>query len=152
MENLINCSRCESNACLEQVLEDNIRGYLCFGCGFTTSTALLKDSELDKHIFESSPELYKDLRYVDTENRVWYPAGITLDNIGMAFLDGTSVENYKWTGVLMTPILEEERSKFPENTTHKIDFTTSRHYSKNDFMEALDYIGFFKQQMMYEGL
>ncbi len=144
MENLTDCKRCGSNACLIQELEETVTGYLCFGCGFTTSTVVLENSELDQHIYNKSPELYKDLRFIDKDGMVWYPAGITLDNQGVVFLDGTSIQDYKWTGALMSPLTEEERHKFPKETTHKVDFGKAKHFDRNDFMEALDYIGFFK--------
>jgi len=144
MENLVDCTRCGSNACFVQEVTEDTLGYLCFGCGFTTNTIMVEGSELVDQTYESYPELYKDLKFVDEEGKVWFPSGITLENQGMVFIDGTSKNNYEWKGVLMTPIPEEELSKYPENTTHKVDFSTSKNYGKQDFMDALEYIGFFK--------
>lgn len=144
MENLTNCLRCESDACLEQVYENNIKGYICFGCGFTTSTEMIEGNELVTTVSNTAPELYRDLRYVDKDGKVWMPSTITLPNVGMVFLDGTDVENWRWAGVLAIPISAEERSKFPAEQTHKMDLKNAKYFSKNDYMDALEYIGFFK--------
>jgi hypothetical protein len=144
MENLTDCLRCGSNACLEQTYENNITGCICFGCGFTTSTEMIKNSELLDTILSSAPELYKDLMYVDNTGKVWMPSTVTLPNVGMVFVDGTNSEDWKWAGVLAVPISIEERNKFPENQTHKMDFKNVKHFSTNDYMDALEYIGFFK--------
>lgn len=51
-----------SNACYEQTFDQNgieVKTWLCFGSGFTSSTFMDKDSDIVKETLETSPELYK---------------------------------------------------------------------------------------------
>jgi hypothetical protein len=41
-------------------------------------------------------------------------------------------------------IKEDERSKYPTEQTHKMDNSSMKHFEKNSFMDALEYIGFFE--------
>ena len=138
-----------SNACYEQtfIQEGNeIKTWLCFGSGFTTSTLMTKGSKVVKELKETSPELYKDLLHTDKENRVWAPATITLPEKGMVFLDGTSKKVWQWAAVKSIPITEEDREtkKFPKDQTHKMDMKNIKHFGQKDFMDALEYIDFYK--------
>ena len=75
-----------SNACYEQSFEQqgqNIKTWLCFGSGFTTSTLMTEGSKVVQDLIETSPELYKDLLHTDKNKRVWAPATITLPEKGM---------------------------------------------------------------------
>lgn len=146
MENLIKCDRCGSNACLHEHNNDtNTDNWFCFGCGFTTSSELLVDSELLGKVVETLPDLYKDLLFV-YDNKVWVPCTIAIQEQGIVFVDGTSVDDWSWASAVSIPIPDEELSRFPEGQKHKIDFSSIKHYGQRDFMEALDYIGFFKIQ------
>ncbi len=134
-----------SNACYEQSFiheSKEIKTWLCFGSGFTTSTLMTRDSTTVKTAIESSPELYKDLMHEDKNGRVWLPATISLPEKGMVFIDGTDKKNWKWAGVKAIP-LEKDDKKVAENQTHKMDMKNVKHYDQKDFMEAADYIGMF---------
>jgi hypothetical protein len=48
----------------------------------------------------------------------------------MVFADGKSTEDWKWAAV--------------QSKDGKADMTTKQEYEQYDFMEALDYVGFFK--------
>ena len=82
-DQLVECKRCQGNACYEQHIDENTTTWLCMGCGFTTSTLMDKDGPTTRSTLETSPELYKDLMYVDKDNRAWFPATITLPAKGM---------------------------------------------------------------------
>ena len=134
-----------SNACYEQSFQhdgQDITTWLCFGSGFTTSTLMIKGSEIVQNAIETSPELYKDLMFEDKNERVWLPATITLPNSGMVFLDGTDKKNWKWAGVKAIPLQEGDK-KISEDQTHKMDMKNVKHFSQRDFMDALEFIGFF---------
>jgi len=134
-----------SNACYEQTFDNNgesVTTWLCFGSGFTTSTLMTKNSPTVENAIKTSPELYKDLMFEDTNGRVWLPATITLPEKGMVFIDGTSKENWKWAGVKAIPISEQDK-KVDENQTHKMDMKNLKHFEQKDFMEAADFIGMF---------
>lgn len=149
METMTNCNRCGGNACLQQT-QDNSTSWFCFGCGFSTATELVNTPEMVEEIQQTLPELYKDLMYIDSENRIWLPATITLPEVGIVFLDGDSVYNWGWSAALAVKIEEEEKHRFPEGQELKIDYVNKRFYGKKDFMDALEYIGFFKQTMQQE--
>ena len=142
-EKLIDCPHCGGNACYEQQVTEEVRTNFCFGCGFTTSTVMVEGSKPVLDTLESSPELYKDLMFVDSNNQVWFPTTITIPEKGMVFLDGTSKDNWQWAAVSAIEITEEEKSKYPQGQTHKMDMRNAKKFDKKDFMDALDAIGFF---------
>ena len=138
-----------SNACYEQTFEQEgqeIKTWMCFGSGFSSSTLMTEGSELVRTTLETSPELYKDLMHVDTQGRVWFPATITLPAKGMVFLDGTSKEDWQWSAVKAVELTEEEikSGKFPEGQTIKMDMANAQKFGQKDFMDALEVIGFYE--------
>ena len=75
-----------SNACYEQTFEQQgqeIKTWLCFGSGFTTSTLMTEGSKVVTDLLETSPELYKDLLHTDEQKRVWAPATISIPEKGI---------------------------------------------------------------------
>lgn len=142
MENLVECERCHGNACLHTIQEDNVNTWLCFGCGFSSNTLYVPGSEEFNKLIEPLPDLYKDLLFI-TDDKVWVPSSISLPGKGMVFVDGTSKDNWKWAGGLFEEISEEEAHKFPEDQKFKLDFSSLRYFNEKDFMDALEYIGFF---------
>lgn len=143
METMTICPRCGGNACYEQELEGGVKTYFDFGCGFSTSTLMIEGSKLVEDTLQTSPELYKDLMFVDENKLVWFPATITLPEKGMVFLDGTSKENWRWAAVKAIKISEEEKEKFTKGQTHKMDMKNIQYFDQRDFMDALDEVGFF---------
>ena len=138
-----------SNACYEQTFEQDgkeIKTWMCFGSGFSTSTMMTEGSELVRSTLETSPELYKDLMHVDSEGKVWFPATITLPAKGMVFIDGTSKEDWQWSAVKAVSLSEEEikSGKFPKGQEYKMDMANAQKFSQRDFMDALEVIGFYE--------
>ena len=134
-----------SNACYEQRFEhegQEIKTWLCFGSGFTTSTLMTKGSPTVTTALETSPELYKDLMHEDKKGRVWLPATITLPEKGMVFIDGTNKKDWKWAAAKAIPLQEGDK-KIAENQTHKMDMKNVEYFGQKDFMDALETIGFF---------
>ena len=134
-----------SNACYEQRFEhegQEIKTWLCFGSGFTTSTLMTKGSPTVTTALETSPELYKDLMHEDKKGRVWLPAKITLPEKGMVFIDGTNKKDWKWAAAKAIPLQEGDK-KITENQTHKMDMKNVEYFEQKDFMDALETIGFF---------
>lgn len=137
-----------SNACYEQSFEQDgqeIKTWLCFGSGFTTSTLMSEGSKTVTDLLETAPELHKELLYTDKNKRVWAPATISLPAKGMVFADGTSKKDWEWSAVKAIEITEEEKQKFPEGQTHRMDMANGKKFGQRDFMDALEHIGFFKQ-------
>lgn len=137
-----------SDACYESSFEQDgqtITTWLCFGSGFTTSTLMVEGSKQVSDLLETAPELYKDLLHTDENKRVWLPATITLPAKGMVFLDGTSKTEWNWTAVNAVRLTEEDikSGKYPEGQTHRMDMQNKKVYGQNDFMDAMEHIGFF---------
>ena len=137
-----------SNACYEQTFNQDdkeIKTWLCFGSGYTTSTLMTEGSKPVQDLLETSPELYKDLMHKDKEGRIWFPATITLPEKGMVFVDGTSTKDWQWSAVKAIPLTEEEikSGKFPEGQTFKMDVKQAKKFAPKDFMDALEVIEFY---------
>lgn len=145
MDKLTNCKRCKGNACYEQNIDENTTTWLCMGCGFTTSTMMDKDGPTTRNTLETSPELYKDLMYIDESNKAWFPATVTLPAKGMVFIDGTSKSDWKWAAVRAIKLTEEDRKgkQFPADQTHRMDMQNVQHFAQKDFMDALEIIDFY---------
>lgn len=154
MDKLVTCKRCGGDACYEQVLvpdeiKDTVTTWMCLGCGFTSSTLMTREGKLYKDLLETSPELYKDLLFEDNEGLVWAPSTITLPGKGMVFLDGTSKTNWTWTAVRAARITEEDRTKqtYPKDQDYKMDMKNKKLFGQKDFMDAMEYIGFFSVEL-----
>jgi hypothetical protein len=104
----------------------------------------MKEGEFDFTTFEETiPELYKDVKYVDQEGRVWYPISVNLPDRGTVFLNGTSKEDIKWSAIKVIELTEEEK-KEPKykGLIYKSDAKSLQNFGE-DFIEACDYIGLF---------
>jgi len=123
------CPRCGGNACHE-ASNEQFTVWSCFGCGFTANSTTI-DENLE-NIEGVMPQLYIDLKFKDDKNYNWYPSTVILEDKSMVFADGKSIEDWKWAGV--------------KSKSGKADMTTIKHFDEKDFMEALDYIGFFEKQ------
>ena len=143
-DQLIKCPKCGGNACYEQHLEDGNKTYFCFGCGSTTNTLMVEESDLHKSTLEAFPELYRDLQFVDSEKRVWFPCTINNPELGIVFIDGKSKDDWKWKGIKSERIPGEEASKYPQGQEFRVRLDTAMEFEKTDFMEAVNYIGLFE--------
>jgi len=123
------CPRCEGNACHE-ISNDKLIVWSCFGCGFTSNSTLTEDKleEVESVI----PQLYKDIKFKDYKGYYWYPNSVILEDKSLVFADGKTSEEWKWAGV--------------QSKDGKADMTTVKYFEEKEFMEALDYIGFFEKQ------
>ena len=81
-----------------------------------TSNTTITEENLP-NIESVMPQLYLDLK---------------LEDKSMVFADGKTPEDWKWAGV--------------QSKDGNADMTTVKHFEEKDFMEALDYIGFFEKQ------
>lgn len=145
-----------SNACYEQTIEQDgqeLKTWMCFGSGFTTSTLMTEGSPALEAALSTAPELYKAIMHTDKEGKVWLPATITLPDMGMVFVDGTTKEDWKWAAVKSIPLTDEDRAaevngkpKYPANASTKPDMANIQHFEQRDFMDALEVIGFFALQ------
>jgi len=145
-DNLTVCARCGSDACYQTDLGADYIISMCYGCGFTTNTLMTSDSEFLEEQLEVLPELYKDLVYEDKNGQHWMPSTINNHEQGMIFIDGTSVDDWRWAACKAVELDENEKERFPEGTTHKMDMKNVKRFEERDFIEALDYIGAFESE------
>jgi hypothetical protein len=143
-DKLVKCERCESSLCYSHQINETAWAYSCTSCGFTAND-IIKEGEYDIEKFEEfMPELYKDLKYVENESRVWYPL-IIQNEVGLVFIDGTNKENWGWGGIKNKPLTKEEKQIYIEQEKevppYKSDSSTLKHFGKNGFFQALQHIG-----------
>jgi hypothetical protein len=108
----------------------------------------MRQGEFDFDEYEKElPELYKDIKHVDEEGRVWYPHIINLEGKGTVFANGSSKDDWQWSAIKSVSLTEEEKesTRF-KGKTSKSDSKTLQNFGK-DYFEACDYIGFFDVQL-----
>ena len=140
MDNLIICTNCSSDACYVDEVNKDIKTYFCYGCGFQSNSLMREGEDFYNQQVELLPELYKDLLSTDDDGMVWMPSTVNVADKGMVFADGTSTSDWKWVAVKAV-LLTEEDNKIKEDQTHKMDMTTKVNFERNNFMDALSYIG-----------
>jgi hypothetical protein len=149
MDNLIKCDRCGSDACYVQEVNDEIKNYQCYGCGFITNSLLKKDTRFFDEQMELLPNLYKELMGEDEDGKIWMPSTVNMPTKGMVFANGKNSLEWKWAAVLAVPVKEEEKEKYPnphkegEFYEWRMDMDTIKEFDEKDYIEALDYIGIF---------
>lgn len=148
MDNLTTCDRCGSDACYVQEVNNEIKLYHCYGCGFQANSVMTKDSKFLEEQMEILPELYKELLGEDENGTIWMPSMVNIPDKGMVFADGPRASNWMWAAVKAVLMSEEEAEKFKakgKDYKWKMDMNTIKHFPEEDYMEALDYIGIFEQ-------
>ena len=145
-DKLINCDRCGSDAAYITEVNETIKNYMCYGCGFQTSTIMTTDSDFLKEQMELLPNLYKELMGEDESGKVWMPTSINIPSQGMIFANGKNSFNWKWAAVKSIPVTEEEKTKYPnphkkgEYYKWRMSMETLKEFDEKDFMDALSYI------------
>ena len=98
-DELVDCLLCgEKSACYKLPISDtsNASAYVCLGCGFA-SNDLMIEGNFDMEVYELElPELYKEIKRVDSEGRVWYPNIVTIPDNGVVFVSGLSTVVWEW--------------------------------------------------------
>jgi hypothetical protein len=144
MDNLTTCNRCGSDACYIQEVNEQVKLYFCYGCGFQANTAMKHNSEFLQQQMETLPELYKELMGEDENGTIWMPSVVNIPDKGMVFADGPNGQQWQWAAVKATLMSEEEKTKFKKKGKeydYKMDMTTMAHFSERDFIDALTHIG-----------
>jgi len=145
-DQMIICPKCGCDGCYVTPINETKFNYFCWGCGFQTND-LMKQGEFNFEEYEETlPELYKDTKFVDNQQRVWYPISINITDRGTVFLNGKTKEETQWSAIKVIPLTEEEK-KQPKykNLSYKSDAKSIKHFG-SDFIEACDYIGVFNQE------
>ena len=84
MDNLIICARCGSDACYVDEVNQDIKTYFCYGCGFQTNS-LMKDGDVFyERQLEILHELYKGIEIFSESMNVtigYYLGGMKEDKL-----------------------------------------------------------------------
>jgi hypothetical protein len=148
MDNLTTCDRCGSDACYVQEVNNEIKNYMCYGCGFITNSLMKKGERFFEEQFNVLPLLYKELCVEDeATGLIWMPNTINIPDKGMVFAEGTRAENWSWAAVKAIPMPEDEKEAFKakgKDYEFKMDMENMKRFEERDYMEALDYIEAFK--------
>ena len=145
MDNLIICTRCGSDACYVDEVNQDIKTHFCYGCGFQTNSLMKEGETFYENQILVLPELYKDLMFKDGE-KVWFPSMINVPSNGMVFANGPSSRQWEWSAVKAVTVTEEEKEKYPipgkkgEYYEWRMDMTTMKNFPERGFMDALSYI------------
>ena len=138
-DKLVICSHCGSDACYEHK-QQGILVWSCMGCGFTSNELMVEGSQLVIETEEVMPELYKDIKFIDDKKQVWYPTVINIQDKGTVFVNGTTKDNWGWAGIKAVETTDEEKEKL-KGALYKSDPKTLKMFGKNEFDEAINYIG-----------
>ena len=138
-DKLVVYSHCGSDACYEHK-QQGITVLSCLSCGYTTNELMTEGSQLVTETEEVMPELYKDIKFIDDQKRVWYPTVINIQDKGTVFVNGTDKDTWGWSGIKAVETTDEEKEKF-KGATHKSDPKTLKTFDKKSFDEACAYIG-----------
>lgn len=144
-DQLSTCPKCGCDGCYITPINETKNNYFCWGCGFQTND-LMKEGEFDFAAYEELlPELYKDVKHVDSEKRVWYPIVINVEDKGTVFLNGKTKEGVEWSAIKTVSLTEEEKQQPKyKGKSHKSDPKSLKSFG-SDFIEAVDYVGLFQE-------
>ncbi len=128
MDNLINCSRCGSDACYVDEVNQDIKTYFCYGCGFQTNSLMKEGETFYEEQTNILPELYKDLFFKDGDEKIWMASSVNLPQQGMIFANGPSKEDWGWAAVKAVQVTEEEKEEYPlfRLVHYEVDFVLDK--------------------------
>ena len=133
MDKIIMCPKSGGDLCYETQVTPEITNWMSLSCGYWTNSLMTEESEFYNEQMASLPELYRDLAWKDESTKlVWLPQTINEPQKGMVFANGTNIQEWKWSAV--------------KSKEGKPDMTTKKEFEERDFMEALDYVGYFNQK------
>jgi hypothetical protein len=135
MEELQDCLICESPNSVITVKMGGVDTRICQSCGYQTNVGMIENSDIEKSIYDSQPELFKDLKVTDNKGFVWYPSVLNEVNQAMLFPDGKNEEEWGWRVAKYMPIGPDDKALIGQ--THKLDMVNSTIFPPLMFSAAL---------------
>ena len=135
MQEFENCPICDEPNSVVSVKMAGVDTRICQHCGYQTNQGMIEGTDLEKSVYDSQPELFKDLKMVDSNNYTWYPSVLNEQNQAMLFPDGKNVETWGWRVAQYVPITENDKA-IP-GQTHKLDMVNSTVFPPLMFPAAL---------------
>lgn len=144
------CPRCGSNMCYVQSLENGTETKLCFTCGFTTNSQMGEGSETEQAVTAKQSQFYRDIKFVDQEGLVWYPATLSTPDKGMIYLDvnkgSTGEAEVSWAATPLRKLTpKEQRSRKYKGMKYVADTKNTKHFGPCEFMNAAVSLGMFEE-------
>ena len=144
MERVIDCLICyDTDYCFEDIQEE-FKSYMCFNCGFMSSTYYTKDS-VNK--VEGTSQLVTDLKFFDEELEIyWYPSVVNMGKLGIIYPEG-NLENWGWRFASVVGVEEDEKESYPifneegKFYTEKLDVEHAMEFGQYEFMLACKAMG-----------
>jgi Zn ribbon nucleic-acid-binding protein len=130
-----NCPICDEPNSVVLVKMAGVDTRICQHCGYQTNQGMVEGTDLEKSVYDSQPELFKDLKMIDSDNYVWYPSVLNEQNQAMLFPDGKNVESWGWRVAQYIPLTENDKA-IP-GQTHKLDMVNSTVFPPLMFPAAL---------------
>jgi len=135
MEELQDCPICAAEASIFEVKMGGVSTRICQSCGYQTNIGMKHGSDLEKSIFESQPELFKDLKLVDDDGFTWYPTVLNEQNSAMLFPDGKNADSWGFRVAAYIPVTADDKAIVGQ--THKLDMANSTLFPNVMFSAAL---------------
>ncbi len=138
----------QPESCYITPLNETANAYDDLILGFSTNDYMV-EGEFDFEAYEEAlPELYKSIKKVDDQKRVWYPKTVVKDE-GVVFVVGTNKDDWQWASIKNTPVSDDEKERFKNPQTgeylkFKSDPKSLTQHGQNGFIEALDSLDLLK--------
>lgn len=144
MEIKIDCPVCyDTDSCFEDT-QEKFKSYMCFNCGFMSSSYYTKDSE---HEIEGSSRLVEELKFLDDTRKIyWYPSVVNMGKLGIIYPEG-SVEDWGWRFASVVQVEPDEIESFPipneegKFYTEKLDVENAVVFGQYEFLRACKGMG-----------
>ena len=135
MEELYDCPICGTEHSVVTVKMGGVNTSICQSCGYQTNEGMVDGSDVEKALYNSQPELFKDLKLIDDNGFVWYPTVLNEQNEAMLFPDGKNADNWGWRVAQYIPVTKEDKTL--PGQTHKLDMVNSTIFPNAMFPAAL---------------
>ena len=132
---MLDCPICAADQSVAAIKMGGVNTRVCQDCGYQTNEGMIDGSDVEKSIFNSQPELFKDLKLVDDNGFVWYPTVLNEQNQAMLFPDGKNADNWGWRVAEYIPVGENDKVLVGQN--YKLDMVNSVLYPNIMFSAAL---------------
>lgn len=136
---LVKCPHCGIEMAYEYK-HTQFTQWMCFNCGYGSTSHMVADSDFVKSNKESMAELVKDLEFTDENNLVWYPSVVNIAEKGILFPTGPNKDNWGWAVAPLVKISKEEKARFPKGQKYKVDFPKLENFPKESFALAVTHL------------
>jgi hypothetical protein len=140
MERVVDCPVCQDvDRCFEEI-QDDFSSFLCFNCGFMSNSYYVVDSDALKESLDTSPQLVKDLSFVDEDrNIVWFPAVLNMGKRGIIYPEGNIID-WSWKYAQVIKIPKNNLDKY-EGYESMLDVENAVTYGRYQFLTACKDMG-----------